>query len=140
MANFSTPALRQRLVCSLAPLELSKSSANSDKYLFSFVHSLVNRYPEESRQCSCFGTCFFFFFFLHLLQLVKLWLLVLRGYCFGCVGQPTLKWCNFGHLLWSTGMTELSSCVIESLVLLASRICRTKYRFCRHVTHDVFRV
>jgi hypothetical protein len=61
MADSSSPAIRQRLVCSLALLELSKSSANSDKYLVSFVHSLVNRYPEESRQCSCFGTCFFFF-------------------------------------------------------------------------------
>jgi hypothetical protein len=59
MADSSTPAIRQRLVCSLALLELPKSSANSDKYLVSFVHSLVNQYPEESRQCACFGTCFF---------------------------------------------------------------------------------
>jgi hypothetical protein len=89
MADSSTPAIRQRLVCSLALLELSKSSANSDKYLVSFVHSLVNRYPEESRQCSCFGTWFYLFFAsLAASQIVAL---VLRGYCFGCVGQSTLK-------------------------------------------------
>jgi hypothetical protein len=123
---------------------ISTTRAFEELHKFSQISGLICTLFDESvsgRIASMFLFRYLFFLFLSAsLAASQIVALVLRGYCFGCVGQSTLKWRNFCHLLCNTGMTELSSCVIESLVLLASRICRTKYRFCRHVTHDVFRV
>jgi hypothetical protein len=123
---------------------ISTTRASEELRKFWQISGLICTLFGESVSGRIASMCLFrylFFFFLHLLQLVELWLWFWKRLLFRMRGATDpIKWRNFCHLLCNTGMAELSSCVIESLVLLASRICRTKYRFCRHVTHDVFRV